>query len=158
MIYPLAPAHPASKRTPISNMSFPKTWPFKFANTAKINRKYIHMLTLILGGIGFIMMFYATPKTLLYSFILIGISWGSILSMPYAMLSSAVDPTKMGTMMGLFNMFIVIPQIIAAVGAINFLYKLIGNDTIHSMTLAGISLLLGGISTLLITDKNAITD
>jgi maltose/moltooligosaccharide transporter len=61
-------------------------------------------------------------------------------------------------MMGLFNMFIVIPQIIAALGAINFLYKLIGNDTIHSMTLAGISLLLGGISTLLITDKNAITD
>jgi maltose/moltooligosaccharide transporter len=55
-------------------------------------------------------------------------------------------------------MFIVIPQIIAALGAINFLYKLIGNDTIHSMTLAGISLLLGGISTLLITDKNAITD
>ena len=50
----------------------------------------------------------------MYSFILIGFSWGSILSMPYAMLSSSVNPKKMGMMMGLFNMFIVIPQIIAA--------------------------------------------
>jgi maltose/moltooligosaccharide transporter len=111
-----------------------------------------------LGGLGFIMMFYSQPDTLLYSFILIGISWGSILSMPYAMLSSAVDPKKMGTMMGLFNMFIVIPQIVAALGGINLLYKLIGNDSIHAMTLAGISLVLGGVSTLLITDKNAISD
>ena len=88
----------------------------------------------------------------------IGISWGSILSMPYAMLSGSVNPAKMGMMMGLFNMFIVIPQIMAALGGINILYKLFGQETIYSMTLAGVSMLLGSISTLLITDKQAITD
>jgi maltose/moltooligosaccharide transporter len=64
----------------------------------------------------------------------------------------------MGMMMGLFNMFIVIPQIIAALGGINILYKLFGQETIFAMTLAGVSMLLGSISTLLITDKQAITD
>jgi maltose/moltooligosaccharide transporter len=103
-------------------------------------------------------MFYATPETLKYSFILIGISWGSILSMPYAMLSSSVNPKKMGMMMGLFNMFIVIPQIVAALGGINVLYKLIGNETIYAMTLAGISLIIAALCNFLITDKNAISD
>jgi len=141
----------------LSSMAFALLLTFYTAKR-KINRKYIHSISLLLGGLGFIMMFYSTPDNLLFSFILIGISWGSILSMPYAMLSSAVDPKKMGTMMGLFNMFIVIPQIVAALGGINLLYKLIGNDSIHSMTLAGISLVLGGVSTFLITDKNAISD
>jgi maltose/moltooligosaccharide transporter len=123
----------------------------------KINRKFIHMTSLILGGFGFIYMFYATPATLYYSFILIGFSWGSILSMPYAMLSSAVNPKKMGMMMGLFNMFIVIPQIIAALGGINYLYKLIGQAHINAMILAGISLFIAGLCNLFITDKNAIS-
>uniref|UniRef100_UPI00404B72E8 MFS transporter n=1 Tax=Flavobacterium sp. TaxID=239 RepID=UPI00404B72E8 len=123
----------------------------------KINRKLIHLASLILGGLGFIYMFYATPSTLMYSFILIGFSWGSILSMPYAMLSSSVNPKKMGMMMGLFNMFIVIPQIIAAVGGINFLYKLIGTEHINAMLLAGASLIVAGLCNLFINDKNAIS-
>jgi len=123
----------------------------------KINRKYIHMASLILGGFGFIYMFYATPETLLYSFILIGFSWGSILSMPYAMLSSSVNPNKMGMMMGLFNMFIVIPQIIAALGGINYLYKLIGEAHINAMLLAGLLLIIAGLCNFFITDKNAIS-
>ena len=123
----------------------------------KINRKYIHMISLILGGLGFLFMFFATPTSLFVSFILIGISWGSILSMPYAMLSSSVNPKKMGMMMGLFNMFIVIPQIIAALGGINFLYKLIGSAHINAMILAGISLLIAGLCNFSITDRNAIS-
>jgi len=123
----------------------------------KINRKYIHMVSLILGGFGFVYMFYATPATLLYSFILIGFSWGSILSMPYAMLSSSVNPNKMGMMMGLFNMFIVIPQIIAALGGINYLYKLIGEAHINAMLLAGLLLIIAGLCNFFITDKNAIS-
>jgi maltose/moltooligosaccharide transporter len=62
----------------------------------------------------------------------------------------------MGMMMGLFNMFIVIPQIIAALGGINFLYKLIGAGTINAMILAGISLIIGGFCNFLITDKDVI--
>ena len=140
----------------LSSMVFALLLTF-YTTKNKINRKYIHMASLFLGGLGFIYMFYATPSTLMYSFILIGFSWGSILSMPYAMLSSSVNPKKMGMMMGLFNMFIVIPQIIAALGGINFLYKLIGEAHINAMLLAGISLIIAGLCNFLITDKNAIS-
>jgi len=140
----------------LSSMAFALLLTF-YTLKRKINRKYIHMASLILGGLGFIYMFFATPSTLMYSFILIGFSWGSILSMPYAMLSSSVNPDKMGMMMGLFNMFIVIPQIIAALGGINFLYKLIGEAHINAMILAGISLIIAGLCNFLITDKNAIS-
>jgi maltose/moltooligosaccharide transporter len=140
----------------LSSMAFALLLSF-YTIKNKINRKYIHLGSLLLGGLGFLFMFYATPSTLMYSFILIGIAWGSILSMPYAMLSSSVNPNKMGMMMGLFNMFIVIPQIIAALGGVNYLYKLIGEAHINAMILAGISLILAGLSNLLISDKNAIS-
>ena len=140
----------------LSSMAFALLLSF-YTMKNKINRKYIHMGSLILGGLGFLFMFFATPSTLFVSFILIGISWGSILSMPYAMLSSSVNPNKMGMMMGLFNMFIVIPQIIAALGGINFLYKLIGEAHINAMILAGIALLIAAICNLSIKDKNAIS-
>ena len=97
------------------------------------------------------------PHYLTISFILIGFSWGSILSMPYAMLSSSIDPKKMGVFMGIFNMFIVIPQIIAALGGINFISGLLGEKAINAMIVAGISLILAGFSNLLITNKNAIS-
>ncbi len=140
----------------LSSMAFALLLTF-YTLKRKINRKYIHMASLILGGLGFIYMFFATPSTLVYSFVLIGFSWGSILSMPYAMLSSSVNPDKMGMMMGLFNMFIVIPQIIAALGGINFLYKLIGEAHINAMILAGISLIIAGLCNFLINEKNAIS-
>lgn len=129
-----------------------------YTSKRRINRKYVHMVSLILGGIGFIYMYHIpSPQYLFISFTLIGIAWGSILSMPYAMLSSSVDPKKMGVIMGIFNMFIVIPQIIAALGGINYMYKLLGDQTINAMTVAGISLIIAGLSNFLITNKNAIT-
>lgn len=124
----------------------------------RINRKYVHMLSLILGGLGFLIMkFIPDPSYLIISFGLIGLAWGSILSMPYAMLSSSVDPKKMGLMMGIFNMFIVIPQIIAALGGVNFASQLLGDAPINAMTVAGISLVLAGFSNFLITEPEAIT-
>jgi maltose/moltooligosaccharide transporter len=140
----------------LSSMAFALLLTFYTAKNS-IDRRLIHFSSLILGGFGFIYMFFATPSTLYISFILIGLSWGSILSMPYAMLSSTVNPKKMGMMMGLFNMFIVIPQIVAAVGGINILYKLMGEETIFAMILAGISLIIAGLCNFLITDKNAIS-
>ena len=124
----------------------------------RINRKYTHMFGLISGGVGFFLMYYTNTAAMLnVCFALIGISWGSILSMPYAMLSSSINPKKMGIYMGIFNMFIVIPQIIASVGGINFLYKnIFGQATINTMLLAGSCLVLAGLSNFLITDRNAI--
>jgi len=129
-----------------------------YTSKRKINRKLVHMTSLILGGIGFLLMYFVpNSETLVISFILIGFAWGSILSMPYAMLSSSVDPNKMGVIMGIFNMFIVIPQIVAALGGINFLSNLLGSQSINSMIIAGISLIIAGFCNLLITNKNAIT-
>jgi maltose/moltooligosaccharide transporter len=126
----------------------------------KINRKLLHMFSLIAGGIGFIMIYYISEPWMLHlSFALVGIAWASILSMPYAMLSGAVNPKQMGVYMGIFNMFIVIPQIVAALGGINFMYKLLfGEEVIFTMVLAGCSLILAGISNIFITDRNATHD
>ncbi len=128
-----------------------------FTSKMRVNRKFIHMFSLIAGGIGFLLMYFVPiSNILLLSFILIGISWGSILSMPYAMLSSSVDENKMGIMMGIFNMFIVLPQISAALGGINFLSNLFGNSAIFSMVVAGICLIIAGLCNLLINEKKAI--
>jgi maltose/moltooligosaccharide transporter len=142
----------------LSSMAFALLLTFYTAYKS-INRKFVHMLSLALGSVGFLLMFYipGEPDYLIICFSLIGIAWGSILSMPYAMLSSSVDSSKMGLMMGVFNMFIVIPQIIAALGGVVLLSSLIGDKPIHAMTVAGVFLLLAAISNFLITEKRAIT-
>jgi maltose/moltooligosaccharide transporter len=149
----------------------------------KINRKLLHLVSLVTGGIGFILIYFISDPWILHltlpnkeidyvliyfspkpwmlhiCFALVGIAWASILSMPYAMLSGSVEPQKMGTYMGIFNMFIVIPQIVAALGGVNFLYKLLfGEEVIYTMTLAGTLLILAGLANLLITDKRATHD
>ena len=130
------------------------------ASKVKINRKLLHLVSLVAGGIGFISIYFITEPWMLHiSFALVGIAWASILSMPYAMLSGSVEPNKMGVYMGIFNMFIVIPQIIAALGGVNFLYKLLfGEAVINTMLLAGTLLIVAGLSNLLITDKRATHD
>ncbi|MBV7269545.1 MFS transporter [Winogradskyella luteola] len=140
----------------LSSMAFALLLVF-YTSKRNVNRKYVHMLSLCIGGLGFLLMMVVSPEQLKYCFMLIGIAWGSILSMPYAMLSSSVDPKKMGMFMGIFNMFIVIPQIIAALGGINFISGLLGDKAINAMTIAGVSLLIAGLSNFLITDKAAIS-
>jgi len=119
-----------------------------------INRRLIHLLSLLAGGAGFLLMTTANEANdgiLNLAFALIGVSWGSILSMPYAILSSSVKPEKMGVSMGIFNMFIVIPQIVAALGGINWAYKtFLGDAVINTMVLAGIALILGALSTFML--------
>ncbi len=131
-----------------------------FTSRLKINRKLLHMVSLIIGGIGFIMIYYIDQPWMLHiCFSLVGIAWASILSMPYAMLSSSVEPKKMGVYMGIFNMFIVIPQIVAALGGVNILYKFFfGEEVINTMLLAGTLLILAGLSNLFITDRNVTHD
>ncbi|EWH11639.1 major facilitator superfamily protein [Cellulophaga geojensis KL-A] len=129
-----------------------------YTSRKRINRKIVHMCSLIIGGVGFLLMYFIpSPEYLTLCFILIGFAWGSILSMPYAMLSSAVDPKRMGVFMGIFNMFIVIPQIIAAIGGINIISNLLGEGAINAMIIAGISLIIAGLCNFLITEKSAIS-
>ncbi len=140
----------------LSSMAFALLLTF-YTSKRRINRKMVHFLSLLLGGVGFLLMNTTTPENLKYCFVLIGFAWGSILSMPYAMLSSSVNPNKMGVFMGIFNMFIVIPQIIAALGGINFVSNWFGKEAINAMTVAGISLIIAAFCNFLITNKNAIS-
>jgi maltose/moltooligosaccharide transporter len=115
-----------------------------------IDQRWVHLVSLGLGATGFLTMALWTPETaqwLSLSFVLIGFAWGSILSMPYAMLSGAMDPKRMGVGMGVFNMFIVLPQIVAALGGVNWAYKtFLGDESINAMVLAGMAM---GVAALL---------
>lgn len=125
----------------------------------KLNRRWTHLLSLAVGGVGFVSMSWWTPETsswLNFSFACVGVAWGSILSMPYAMLSGSIPAPKMGVGMGVFNMFIVIPQIIAALGGIVWLNELLfDGDVVQTMVLAGMSLFLAAASNLLIPSHKA---
>ena len=119
-----------------------------------IGRKYTHMLCLALGGLGLLSIAFVQDSTLLLgSFALIGISWASILSMPYAMLSGALPPKKIGIYMGLFNMFICIPQIFASLGGLNFLtHTFVGPKAIHGIILAGVLMLVASVLVLVVKE------
>ncbi|MFA5417250.1 MAG: MFS transporter [Bacteroidales bacterium] len=120
----------------------------------KLGRRTTHALALTLGGISFIsFLFFNDPVYLIIPMIGIGIAWGSILSMPYAMLANSIPPKQMGVFMGLFNMSITIPQIINGVFGgfiLTFAFK---GDPIYSIVMAGVLMILGSVSTFFVQDK-----
>ncbi len=120
----------------------------------KTSRRITHLLALVIGGIGFISIYFITdPNMLLVSMIGVGIAWASILSMPYAMLSSSLPANKMGYYMGVFNFFIVIPQIVAA-GILGFLLKLFfDNDSIYALIIGGVSMFIAAALCLIVQDN-----
>lgn len=113
------------------------------------NLRIAHMINLTLGGLGFIaFLLIKQPSMLIYPMIAIGFAWASILSVPYALLSNAVPIKKMGLFMGIFNFFIVLPQILAA-SILGFLItKVFDNQPIYALVIGGFSMLLAGILTL----------
>ena len=140
----------------LSSMVFALLLAF-YTSRFKINRRWIHAVSMAIGGMGFAGMLALDPATssnLGWCFACIGIAWGSILSMPYAMLSSTIVPEKMGIYMGVFNMFIVLPQIVAALGGITWLNDLFYSGEISgTMQLAGWSCLLSGITVMFVSKE-----
>lgn len=118
------------------------------------NRKITHAICLALGGMGLLSIFVINnPMVLLISMIGIGFAWSSILAMPYAILTGALPASKMGYYMGVFNFFIVIPQIVAA-AVLGFLIgKFFGGDAIWAMVLGGISYFIAAALTLFVDDR-----
>ena len=118
------------------------------------NRKITHLIALCIGGLGLISFYFINdPKLLMISMVGIGFAWASILSMPYAILTGSLPAKKMGVYMGIFNFFIVIPQILAA-SILGFLVKnIFGGETIFALVLGGISMILAGFLTLIVEDK-----
>ncbi|MGE5681462.1 MAG: MFS transporter, partial [Bacillota bacterium] len=119
----------------------------------KTSRKTVHMLCLIIGGLG-LASFYviSDPNLLIFSMIAVGLAWASILTMPYAILAGALPPAKMGVYMGIFNFFIVIPQIVASGVLGLFMRTFLNNQAILALLLGGISMILAGVLVLLVND------
>jgi maltose/moltooligosaccharide transporter len=112
----------------------------------KIGKSYTHMLCLIIGGIGLISLFFIHDKTtLLIPMLGVGLAWASTLTMPYSILANALPANKMGFYMGVFNFFIVIPQIVAA-ALLGFCIKLFfHNESIYALVIGGISMIIAGL-------------
>ncbi len=125
----------------------------------KTSRRITHLMALVMGGIGLISINFITdPNMLLVSMIGVGIAWASILSMPYAMLSSILPAKKMGYYMGVFNFFIVIPQIVAA-GILGFLLKsFFENDSVYALIIGGFSMFIAALLCLIVQDNEMKTN
>jgi maltose/moltooligosaccharide transporter len=109
----------------------------------KIGRKFTHAFCLSAGAIGLISVrFIETPEMLYLSMTGVGIAWASILSMPYAMLSNCLPENKVGIYMGIFNFFIVLPEIIASLFFGWIMNHWLGNDRMLAVQLGGVFMLI----------------
>ena len=121
----------------------------------RTNRKTVHFISLIIGGLS-LASFYIIkdPNLLLVSELGIGLAWASILAMPYAILAGSLPAKKMGVYMGIFNFFIVIPQITAAAILGFFVKNLFGNEAIYALLLGGASMIIAGLLVFFVEDKD----
>ncbi len=120
----------------------------------RFSKKVTHAMALALGGLSLLSFLVIENSSLLIlPMIGIGIAWGSILAMPYAMLASSIPANKMGVFMGLFNMSITIPQIVSGVFSGLILQYLFNDNPLLCLVMAGISMLLAAVSALFIKEK-----
>ncbi len=122
-----------------------------------IGRRFTHLTSLTLGGLGLISMYFISdPDMLVVSMIGVGVAWSSILSVPYAMLSNSIPQEKMGYYMGIFNFFIVIPQIVAASILGFILSRFFASEAIYALVIGGAAMILSGLLCLMVNDKDEI--
>ena len=118
------------------------------ALTRRFTARDIHITSLLLGGSGLIAAAFLTDATwLLFAMIGIGIAWASILAMPYAILSNALPAGKTGVFMGIFNLFIVIPQVIVALGAGALLEHVFDGQSHYLLACGGVSMGIAALMT-----------
>jgi maltose/moltooligosaccharide transporter len=129
-------------------MAFALVWMAK-----RTSRKTVHMISLFAGGIGLASFYvFKNPDILIISELGIGLAWASILAMPYAILAGSLPPEKMGVYMGIFNFFIVIPQITAASILGFFTRTLFNNEAIYTLILGGAAMIIAGLLVLRVDD------
>jgi maltose/moltooligosaccharide transporter len=121
----------------------------------RVGRKYTHMICLVIGGIGlFSLIFIKSHTLLLVPMVAVGLAWASTLTLPYAILAGSLPPAKMGFFMGVFNFFIVIPQLIASVVLGYVIKDLFHEQAIYALVIGGISMVIGGILNFIVQDKD----
>ena len=121
------------------------------------SRRITHLIALACGGVGLISFYFISdPFWLWFSMIGVGIAWASILSIPYAMLSGSLPSEKMGYYMGVFNFFIVIPQIIAGTVLGFMLTHFFNGQSIFILVSGGVSMFIAGLLCLRVDDKDEV--
>jgi maltose/moltooligosaccharide transporter len=119
----------------------------------KTSRKKTHAFSLVMGGLGLISIFFIQNDYLLIlPMIGIGLAWGSILAMPYAILSSSIPAKKIGVYMGIFNFFITFPQIVNGIIGGPIVKYFYNGHAIYALIIAGIFMFLAALSVLRVQD------
>lgn len=118
------------------------------------SRKAVHAVCLLIGGASLASLFFITTKTMLIvPMVGVGIAWASILTMPYAILAGALPPARMGYFMGLFNIFVVVPQILSSLLLGWMTTHAFGGHSVKTLVLGGACMAIAGVLTLLVTDR-----
>ncbi len=120
----------------------------------KTNRKLVHMLCLIIGGVSLMSITFITDKyMLLLPMVGVGIAWASILTVPFAILAGSLPPEKLGFYMGTFNFTLVIPQIIMIPVLPFILVNFLNGQVVATLAVSGVCMVLGGLCTMMVKDN-----
>jgi maltose/moltooligosaccharide transporter len=120
----------------------------------RIGRVLTHSISLVIGGIGLASWYvFKDPKLLIISMSCIGVAWASLLTIPYAILAGSLPQKKMGIYMGIFNFFIVIPQIVASAILGLLVKNVFGEQSIFALVLGGGTMIIAGILMLFVKDS-----
>jgi len=123
----------------------------------KLGKKYTHAVCLLVGGIGLISVNYIQQPWILYiSMSMVGIAWSSVLSMPYSMLAGCLPQDKIGIYMGIFNFFIVLPEIIASLFFGKIMSDFLHNDRLLAVMIGGCLLVMAAIVCTLIVKEEKV--
>jgi maltose/moltooligosaccharide transporter len=121
----------------------------------RIGRKYTHLIALVIGGIGLIsLLFIKDQNLLLLPMVGVGLAWASTLTMPYAILAGALPANKMGFYMGVFNFFVVIPQLIASAALGYVVANIFNHQSVYALVVGGVSMVIGGLLCVIVQDAD----
>jgi maltose/moltooligosaccharide transporter len=116
------------------------------AVATRLGRKLTHSICLLFGAAGLIAVGFVENKYMLYGCMTgVGIAWASILSMPYAMLAGSLPEDKIGLYMGIFNFFIVLPEIIASLFFGWIMNNLLNNDRMVAVQIGGVLMIVAAV-------------
>lgn len=123
------------------------------------SRKFVFAASLLLGGLGYISTYFFTNQyQLLISMVGVGIAWAAILALPYAILSGSLPAKRMGIYMGLFNLTVVIPQILSGIIGGPILRTFFNGEGIYILVVAGVIMIFGAIAVKFVDDKSEVIE